>query len=373
MASLSMTGRCNLRCIHCSYYSPHLDRPALHPFRKAQLKGDKLPDKKSLKQLLNIDLDSDRLRSLVDELIKMGTRRYQFSGNGEPFLNKHMIETISRLKHANCYCLANTNGTLLDREISNELIKVKFDDLRVTTMAGTQDLYRKTHPGSPAQMFNKLFENLLYLSEQKSKLKVTSPKITLVFIIISQNVSGILDFAKFAVATGADRVWYRPFQVVGDIRHSKLVLNKEQVSVATKQLAEAKYYLESNNIEHNIINFYYVFSGQLDTSRFYKTVNCYYGWLASHIEPDGTVYPCCGCHDPLGNIYETNFYNVWNGEAYNNFRKMAAHINKNETFVDGCNCERCVHHTANLRVFKLLHPLKGQTGKLMNLLSEQVS
>lgn len=366
-ASLALTSRCNLRCIHCYFYSKYLDRPTHQILRKAKMMGDELPDHEALRRLQNMDADTERFQTVIDELLKMGTRRFQLSSNGEVFLHKSILEFIARLKRCGSYCLTNTNGTLLNPTIIDELIRLGFDDLRITVMAGTAQMYVRTHPGTPPETFSKLKSNLLYLAQQKAILRLRHPEITLIYIVIAQNVEGIFDFAEFAAQVGATRVWYRPVDDVGDKGLANLVPSKEQALQVQQQLTEVKAYLESRDIAHNIENFQKVFCTQLDTTALHRIIPCYYGWLSVMIEPDGEVYPCCRCYEPLGNIHQQSFAEIWNGPAYRRFRKEAIAINRRKKPVNCCDCNSCVHHTANLRVYKALHPFKGHSAQVQCL------
>jgi len=281
------------------------------------------------------------------------------------FLHKSILEFIARLKHAGSHCLTNTNGTLLNKKIIDELIKTKFDDLRITILAGTPEMYVRTHPGTSKDTFLKLKENLLYLSEKKAKLNLKYPRVTMIFIVLSQNVEGIFDFAKFAVNVGAQQIWYRPVDDVGDSGLANLVPTEDQADFARKELVKVKEYLYTKGITHNIDKFLKVFGTQLDTTVIYQHIPCYYGWLCVHIEPEGDVYPCCRCYEPLGNVYKSNFKDIWNGEKYRDFRKKARALHIRKTPVDCCDCNSCVNYIANLRVHKALHPFKGQMSQLI--------
>lgn len=359
-ASLSLNSRCNLRCIHCYFHSPYLEQNTNQPLTKAKSMSEE-------SSVQRIEVDTDQFKTLIDELLKMGTRRYQFSGKGEEFMHKSALEFMGILKHSGSYCVANTNGTMLNSSIVDELVKMKFDHLRITTMAGTPEMYVSTHPGSSKETFYKLKENLLYIAEQKNVFRVRCPKITLVFIVVAQSVNGVLDFAKFAYSVRADRILFIPIDDIEDPGLAKMVPTKEQAAYVQEQLTEVMAYLESKRISHNISNFRKVFSTQLDTTALYRVIPCYYGWLSVMIGPDGDVYPCCRCHEPFGNVYEKKFHEIWNGDAYRRFRKEAVTINKRKKPVNNCDCNSCVHHTANLRVYKILHPLKGRSAHLKKL------
>jgi radical SAM protein with 4Fe4S-binding SPASM domain len=365
--NLRLTNRCNLRCIHCYYYSPYLEKPNFPTLRKARQVGGQLPDRGYLKRLLTINADSKKIKSLIDELLSLGVRRWQIGGNGEPFMHKDALALISRIKRTHSYCLANTNGTLLDTATVDELVKVGFDELRITTMAGTPDVYVRTHHGVSRKTFAKLTDTLLYIAEQKAALSVNRPQITLVFIVIAQNACDVFKFAEFAVHVKADRVLYRPVDDVDDPNLANLVPTEKEAASIRKQLSEVESYLNSEGIFHNIGVFQKIFCKQLNTESLYQVIPCYYGWLSVIIEPDGVIYPCCRCYKQLGNVYEAKFRKIWNGKSYRQFRKNALTINQRGTQVIGCDCYSCVHHTANLRVFRALHPIKGKSASLEQL------
>ncbi len=367
-AALWLTNRCNIRCIHCFFFSPYIDKPNLYEVRKARIMRTELPDNNYIKSPQKHDADSQQTQSLIDELLGMGTSQFLFTGIGEPFLHKNILEFMGRTKHAGGTCIANTNGILLDRATMDELIKMGFDELRITTMAGTRETYVRTHPGAADRTFDNLRENLLYLAERKTALGVKQPEVSLAYIVVADNYNGLFDFAKLADLVRADRVLCRPVDDIEDQGLSKLVLSKDQAASVREQLVEVKAYLESRKILHNINYFLKIFKEQLDTTELYSIIPCYYGWLAPRINLfDGKVYPCCRCYEPLGNVSENKFYEIWHGQAYKKFRKEALQINKRQTPVHGCDCNSCSNHTANIRIYKMLHPIKGRSARLKRL------
>jgi radical SAM protein with 4Fe4S-binding SPASM domain len=368
-ANLMLTNRCNMRCIHCYFYSPYLDLPMLSPLRRTKLENKAFDDPHCLRALQRVDADTSLIRKFASDLFRLGTVRFELSGQGELLLHRDAIEIMGFMKHAGVYCTANTNGTLLNREIVDELIRIGFDELRITTMAGTPGLYVHTHPGSQETIFFKLRDNLLYLNERKMERGVRKPEVTLVFVVIAQNCDGIMDFARFAARVGADRVLFRPVDDLEDAGLAKVVPTDTQSELVRGQLAETRTFLKSRGIRHNIDNFQRVFRTQLDTSELYRRIPCYIGWLSVEVGPDGEIYPCCRCYEPLGNINEQSFQEIWNGQGYSRFRKEAVHRHTSRKLVRGCGCNSCVHHTANLRVYRYLHPFKGRSADL-DLLSE---
>ena len=70
---------------------------------------------------LNMDLAT--LDSIIEQGKKLGTYMYIYSG-GEPLIRKKDIITLCE-KHDDCLFLAFTNGTLIDEEFADEMLRVK--------------------------------------------------------------------------------------------------------------------------------------------------------------------------------------------------------------------------------------------------------
>jgi radical SAM protein with 4Fe4S-binding SPASM domain len=348
------------------YYSPYVERPSWINVRRARLKAPELSSDEELERIQKLEADTSRTLSLIDELIAMGTRRLCFSG-GEVFLHKNALEFMGRAKHAGATSMAFTGGHMLDRAKIDELLKMGFDDLKVTTMAGTHEGYVRTHPGIKDTAFDQLRENLLYLAERKEALGVQRPKLSLQFIVVQQNFDGTVDFAEFANHLRAEQIEYHPFHDFRDAGLSKLSLTSEEASYTRGQLIEARAYLESKGIKHNIGDLLLVFGGQADTKALYHVIPCYVGYLLALIDVEGMVYPCARYYTPLGNIYETKFHDIWNSHAYRRFRKEAITINRRQTPVSCADCYKCCHYSENLAVYRKLHPTIGRSTKLERL------
>lgn len=65
-------------------------------------------------------------------------------------------------------------------------------------------------------------------------------------------------------------------------------------------------------------------------------VKCVFPWTTAVVIPNGDVVPCF-CNKVMGNLYENNIREIWNGNKYINFRR---NIQKNRT--NDKNCCRCV-------------------------------
>lgn len=365
--NINVTNRCNIRCIHCYFYSPYLKKPNMLELRRARMQNLPLPDLNYLKNIQKREADPEKTLAIIKSLAGMGTHRFQLGGYGEPFVHSRMMDFIEAAKEKNGYCVINTNGTLITKEKMDRLIDLGADNLRITTMAGTAHSFVVTHPGCKESVFEKMSENLIYLSEQKKKLEKSSPGVTLVCVIVGSNCDSLFDFARFAGKISASGVVFHVFDDVEDPEFAALIPTVDQTETARMQLAEARTYLDSQGIKHNIDNALRVFNRKLDTRDLYRIIPCYLGWLAVRIDLDGSVYPCCRCYESMGNAYEQDIRDIWHSNKYNKWRDTAFKINQSKTTVEYCACQACVHHNLNTRVFKIFHPIKGRSSRLMRL------
>lgn len=85
--ALNLTNRCNIRCIHCYFYSPLIENPNLFDVRRARRQGLCPPESQRLRHLQMLDADTTLTRAVIGDAISMGTRRLQSGGNGEPFIH----------------------------------------------------------------------------------------------------------------------------------------------------------------------------------------------------------------------------------------------------------------------------------------------
>ena len=96
-ANISMTNRCNVRCIHCFIYSPYHEGPSFFEMRKNEMAHQSSHTNHEVR-LQQSDADSEKVHSLIESLLSLGTQDFLFSGNGEPFLHNNILDFVQRVK-----------------------------------------------------------------------------------------------------------------------------------------------------------------------------------------------------------------------------------------------------------------------------------
>ncbi len=340
-AALWLTNRCNLQCIHCYFYSPLLPEPNYFEVRAARGGFGPEPDPDEVRTRRTRDADAQATRTVIDDLVRMGTRSFHVAGSGEPMLHPEAMEFFARIKRAGGWCCMNTNGTLLDRERVEALVGMGFNELRVTTMAGTEEVYARTHPGSPPGTFGRIRDGLLALAERKASAGQAAPRLNLICIVVQQNCDALDEFVRFAARGQGGRRADQPRRRHRGPGHGAAGADGGAGGGRAGAVPELARFLEERGIRHNLERFAMTFRSRLDTRALYHTIPCYMGWLSLRVSAEGNVYPCCRCYKPMGNVREDGIGAIWHGDAYNAFRRTAGRLNRRGSPVEGCACYDC--------------------------------
>ena len=120
LVTVELTNACNLRCTFC----PNKDMERPRGF-----------------------MVDTFYRGLIDQCVSLGVKDLCLSGTGEPMLHGQLSEFIGYAKTRGIETVALiTNGTLMSRDVSRELVRVGVDLVRVSIDAATVELYRELKP-----------------------------------------------------------------------------------------------------------------------------------------------------------------------------------------------------------------------------------
>jgi len=184
---IDLTNNCNLSCIGCWCHSPLLGEHKFTGYKKKKC----LP-KKTILALLK---DARRLG---------GHTTVQLAGAGEPFLHPDIWEVIEAVKKYGMGCGIITNFTLLENEDIRRLVDLGVDSITASIWAGDEETYCRTHPGTPALMFEQLKKNLSLLTESRESEFL--PNLKIYHVVNAENANNINSMVDFAIQLGADAV-----------------------------------------------------------------------------------------------------------------------------------------------------------------------
>jgi MoaA/NifB/PqqE/SkfB family radical SAM enzyme len=218
------------------------------------------------------------------------------------------------------------------------------------------------HPKTTPQVFDRIVDSLKSLAKLRTG-QCSKPFLVLLFVVCKYNYQEIDSFVDLAREVGADMVTFKRVAVVPNTRG--LLLDSNDFEILKKKLAAAEVKSRSYGIPTNMDEFRITtLSGLRDgvySKNLYQKIPCYVGFTYSRIEVDGDVAPCCGCLEwSMGNLNEKHFKEIWEGQEYSRFRVISRKISKYHGVISGCGCETCVHASANLGIYKKLHPVRAR-------------
>ena len=330
------THRCNLQCACCRWHSPLLDKTLLD-------------------QSLERDLSPEVFRRFCAEARGTGTQTVQFVGAGEPLLHPDIAGLLGTAKAFGYRTLLYSNGLLLDEPTVRMLVAARLDVLRVTLGDTTAEQFDLKHPNVKPGAFGRLLEGLSRVSRIRREAGSAVPRLEL-GVPLDRHVVADLD-AVIAIAadTGCDGIFFSVVLDFGQKELKSFCLSPAEVERACQVLRQARRRLEALGLRHNIDG---VIRRYALGRRVWEAVPCYSAWYYTFLRRDGKVTVCQRGQDPMGDLRQTPFAEIWNGERYRDFRRRA--LRDPESPYD---CEFCPHAVNNHRIHRYVRGLLPLSGR----------
>ena len=100
----------------------------------------------------------------------------------------------------------------MDTDGIRRLVDLKVDNITASIWAGDPKVYKRTHPGSPFNLFDRLQKNLSLLSEFRGQ--GARPKLKIYHVISSKNMDNIQAMVNFCLKVGADAIEFQLVDIV---------------------------------------------------------------------------------------------------------------------------------------------------------------
>ncbi|TFG06970.1 MAG: radical SAM protein [Promethearchaeota archaeon] len=332
--TLQLTEACNLRCKMCYFWG----ETGTYSLRKIGKKP----------KALEIDVLFKLIKTLAP------SKPFYSLFGGEPLLYPNLEELILAIKNAGSALDTPTNGTLL-AEHAKMLVKTQFDYIRVSIDGPREVNDFQRGDGS----YNKAMAGIETLHEEKLRIKSKKPSIEIIFTITPKNFDTIEQFVlKDLNLDVIDRISFQMENFLTEemgLAYAKLIKSEFNIRsdrywkglvrspndfnrIDTEELAR-----QVNKIHHHLSKMNKIVMFEPPTyssenlSAYIKAnwsrmtdqyVTCYVPWVSVDITSTGDLAPCHIFYDlVMGNLYEKDFEEIWNGKRYQKFRD---YMNKNK-------------------------------------------
>lgn len=233
-----------------------------------------------------------------------------FYFQGEPYLNPKFLDLVKYASDRGIYTATSTNAHYLTDANSKKTIESGLDRLIISIDGTTQEVYEQYRIGGKLE---KVLEGTKNIVKWKKELNSTTPHIIFQFLVVKPNEHQISEVQKLAKELGVDEVGLKTAQIYDYENGNDLIPTIDKYS-RYKLGANGKYSIKNQLLNH-----------------------CWKLWHSCVITWDGSVVPCCFDKDAwhkMGNLQTTSFKELWNNQAYKDFR---ASVLRSRSEIEMCN------------------------------------
>lgn len=303
-AEIRVGWKCNARCKMCglhSYIKNHEDR-----YSKVISVGDML--------------------ALLKQLHELRCLSVTFSG-GEPTLCDGLAEVIKyAAKDCGMVTSINTNGYLLTREKIEEYIDSGLDSFTISILSPEEAINNRI-TGLKGGL-SKIEKAIDYINEYSSKCN-KNVKIFINNVLLNENIESLIKYKRFCKKHHITHLNFSPASILTEwdewtASDEQLRPTKEQIKYLKKciipelQMKEEGIFVEDSfgDLDEEIEkNLHVVFE--------HERSRCYIAMIHIVVQCNGDIVPCCYASDVyiMGNILDSSFKEIWEGEKYRTFRE----------------------------------------------------
>lgn len=241
-------------------------------------------------------LDPALFRRVIDELSP--TLSYlTFYFQGEPYLHPQFLEMVRYAAGKGIYTATSTNAHYLTTEAARGTIQSGLDRLIISIDGTTQSAYESYRVGGSLA---KVVEGTKNIISERKRLKSKTPHVIFQFLVVGPNEHQIPDIKRMAAELGVDQVVLKTAQIYAFGNGSPLIPRQDRYSRYRKNPDGS--YSVKNSLDDR----------------------CWRMWHSCVITWDGKIVPCCFDKDALfvlGDLKKNSFREIWNGDAYHQFRQ----------------------------------------------------
>jgi radical SAM protein with 4Fe4S-binding SPASM domain len=256
-------------------------------------------------------LHENLFRHVIDQLAP--TLNYlTFYFQGEPFLNPRFLEMVKYASAKGIYTATSTNGHFINDEVARSIIDASLDRLIISVDGTSQDTYQGYRVGGSLE---KVKEGAIRIVDYKKKMKSSTPHVIFQFLVVRNNEHQIPEVYDLASSIGVDQVVLKSAQIYDYKNGSDLIPNQDKYSRYERN-RDGTYSIKNNLDNH-----------------------CWRMWHSCVVTWDGKVVPCCfdkDAHYSLGDLSKSSFTEIWNGDAYNQFRSTILNSRKEIEMCKNC-------------------------------------
>jgi radical SAM protein with 4Fe4S-binding SPASM domain len=262
-----------------------------------------------------------------------GLQDLHLQGLGEPMMHPRFFDMVRYAVDKGIRVTTNTNMTLLNARRAELCVSSGLDCVHASLDGASATTFEQIRLRGK---FEKVMGNLELLTEARTRLRSSTPRLRLVAVIMKQNLHELPDLVRLAHRRSAESLFvqqlchdfgesslpshYRPMR---DFVDKESLLN-EDLGRVEEYFGEARKVAAELNIELRLPRARPVTHPPGTPGR----DRCSWPWTGGYISYQGLAMPCCMVATPdrinFGSVVEDGVSAVWNNRQYQEFREELA-------------------------------------------------
>ncbi|HTB11064.1 MAG TPA: radical SAM protein [Bryobacteraceae bacterium] len=282
--TLEAATACNFRCGFC--YGRHIDQGVLK---------------------------WDHFTAVLDGL--HGLRAVEFTGEGEPLMNKRIVDMLLECKKRGLWVHLTTNGSLLNRELAERIVDLGIDSLAVSIESLKPERFARLRPGGDLR----IVLDALRMIHRVRRDRQSALQLRLWVTLLRETLDELDDMDDLAQELEIEFVEFQSLNPMtaysrfydAYLRGNMLTSEDLREVLETMQL--------SPTIHQSLESLIKVYDGR----------RCDIFMSAAMIYWQGEATPCrllkVPQHPSVGNMIGRDYVDLWNGEPFKRFRFALQH------------------------------------------------
>jgi len=258
-------------------------------------------------------------------------QKIHLQGLGEPMMHPRFFDMVRYATDKGIQVTINTNLTLLNPERTERLVNSGLDHLYFSIDGSTAETYERIRKRAH---YDRVLRNAEMLLETRKRLGNELPRLSLVMVIMRQNLHELPDLVRLADRWSVDKFF------VQHLSHDfgEPTLPEEYRPMRDYTAAQSLAHESPERVDH-YFNEALALAESLGVNlRLPRTTpkryepgtrgrdRCDWPWTGAYISYEGYMMPCCMVSTPdranFGKVTDHTLASVWNSAEYNRFREQ---------------------------------------------------
>ena len=260
-----------------------------------------------------MDMSFNQFKSVIDQLPTL--KWIGMTGIGESFLNKDFIKMLKYVKSKYIWIELFDPFFLIDNAIAKELLDLGIEVMYVSLDGATKETYEKIRVGSN---FDSVIKNIKNFIRMKNERNAKYPRLIFHFIISKINMHEIEKYIELVHSFGLEN----PEILFTPTLHSYKEIEGLYINVPEEV---------PKSVDKKARELGVKIAWNANVPKVLPPITRCFAWLMPFIFVTGDVSPCCASNEQnerdfqvkncFGNVFETSFKDIWNGDKFREFRK----------------------------------------------------